>query len=195
MAPVGPKPSRQEKLLHLDAALTHVTKWRLAVDAGAHVGNWSLVMADRFERLMAFEPMASNRETWQRHLAGKTNAELFAMALGDRHCKVRMDGTGHSKHYATPDDAGDVEMVTLDSFALTDLDFLKVDCEGADTLVLRGAAETLKRCRPVVIVESAPKFELRYGLEAGAPMKFLEDLGARSVATYWYDHIFVFPEE
>ena len=45
-------------------------------------------------------------------------------------------------------------MVTLDSYPLNQLDWLKIDVEGCEDRVLRGAADTLKRCKPTVIVES-----------------------------------------
>ena len=41
------KPSRLEKLQHLDAALSYVKSFRFAIDVGAHVGNWTRVMAGR----------------------------------------------------------------------------------------------------------------------------------------------------
>jgi len=44
-------------------------------------------------------------------------------------------------------------VVPLDSLGLSRLDFLKVDTEGAELHVLRGAQETLRRCRPAVMLE------------------------------------------
>jgi FkbM family methyltransferase len=184
---------RREKLAYLEAALAHVTQFRLAVDAGAHVGKWSRAMAERFEQVMAFEPMDENRRKWLSKGGARANISLIGMALGDRAGLVRMDGEGHSQHYAVADPAGAVTMVTLDEYGLETLDFLKVDCEGADTLVLRGAAQTLLRCRPVVMVESCDKFQHRYGLKPGAPLRFLEELGAVEVECHHMDHIFVFP--
>ncbi len=48
-----------------------------------------------------------------------------------------------------------VEMVTLDSFAFPRIDILKIDVEGMEADVLEGAAETLRRCRPILYVEHA----------------------------------------
>lgn len=36
---------------------------------------------------------------------------------------------------------------------LTRLDFMKIDVEGAEIAVLRGGAETIKRCQPVIVIE------------------------------------------
>ena len=192
------KPSRQEKLRHLDAALSFVKSFRLAIDVGAHVGNWTKVMASRFERVLAFEPYPPNQERWRRNMEGVANATLVDLAVGDENSYVRLQGEKHSKHFCikVPGYGADSDgrMIKLDDYAFTDLDFLKVDTEGADALVLKGAAETIRRCRPVVIVESVPRFEARYGLPEGAPMKFLESLGAKRVWENWRDYVYVFPE-
>lgn len=188
------KPSRQEKLQHLHKALSYVKSFRLAVDVGAHVGNWTKIMAGQFERVVAFEPLPSNQERWRRQMAGIDNATLICAAVGDERVRTRLQGEKHSKHFCVKDADGDTEMLRLDDYKFSNLDFLKVDTEGADALVLRGAEQTLRRCRPVVIVESVPRFEARYGLSEGAPMLFLEQLGAVRVAEIWRDYIYVFPE-
>jgi FkbM family methyltransferase len=53
-------------------------------------------------------------------------------------------------------DAATVEIraITIDSLDLARLDLLKIDVEGMETEALTGAAASLARCRPVVIVES-----------------------------------------
>ena len=186
------KPTRQEKLAYLDRALVYVKRWNTAVDAGAHIGLWTQVMADKFARVLAFEPMPDNCETWRENMRGRENAVLYQEALGDVCGTVRMDGTGHSKHFAVIDNQGTVPMVTIDSLNLEALDFLKVDCEGADYLVLKGGEKTIKKFRPVVIVESKAKFEARYGLKPYAPVSFMKELGAKNVESHWHDHIFSF---
>lgn len=185
--------SREEKLKHLDVALSHVKTFRLAVDVGAHSGAWTLVMARRFKRVVAFEPFEANHARWEKKLEGVTNATLIKAALGDEHVQAHLQGEKHSKHFCVKDAAGDIEMQRLDDYGFIDLDFLKVDTEGADALVLKGAEQTIRRCRPVVIVESVPRFEARYGLPPSAPMLFLESLGAKRVAEMWRDYIYVFP--
>jgi FkbM family methyltransferase len=48
-----------------------------------------------------------------------------------------------------------VEVVPLDAFGFARLDILKIDVEGMEEDVLIGAAETLRRCRPILYVEHA----------------------------------------
>lgn len=46
-----------------------------------------------------------------------------------------------------------VQVLTIDSLGLRNLTHVKVDAEGFEEEVLRGAAETLRRCRPVLSLE------------------------------------------
>jgi FkbM family methyltransferase len=47
----------------------------------------------------------------------------------------------------------EVPMITIDSLQLPRVDFIKIDVEGMEVDVLEGAAETIKRCRPMLFVE------------------------------------------
>lgn len=176
----------------LSVALSHVSNWRTAFDVGAHTGRWTKVLAGKFEHVVAIEPMAINQDGWRKRLAGKPNATLIEMAAGDHVGRARMSGPDHWKfHYALPDSEGDVELTTIDFLKPKHLDFIKIDCEGGDTAVLKGAEETIKRCRPVVIVESIARLEARYGLPEGAPITFLQGLGYKLVETFWVDNILI----
>jgi FkbM family methyltransferase len=47
-----------------------------------------------------------------------------------------------------------VPMISIDSLELERVDFIKIDVEGMEMDVLKGATETLKRCAPVLLVET-----------------------------------------
>jgi len=48
---------------------------------------------------------------------------------------------------------GDIECRTLDSFGLTNLDFIKIDVDGFEVPLLNGARETLSKNNAVVNIE------------------------------------------
>jgi hypothetical protein len=77
--------------------------------------------------------------------------------------------------------AGDIEMHALDDFDLDCVDFMKVDVEGYELEVLKGAAQTLTRCRPCVVVEQKSRnLRQNFGLDGIPAVDFLRGLGAHA---------------
>lgn len=169
----------------IELALQHVRSWRRAVDAGAHVGLWAWHLAGRFRQVDAFEPVPRHRECFALNVKAE-NVALHPFALGATSGQtsfvVYPGNSGHTQ--VAVNEPGDLaaEVRPLDSFGFADLDFLKVDCEGYEHEVLRGGAETLIRCRPVLIVEQKPGNGSRYGFGDRDAVRFLEGLGAHVVA-------------
>jgi len=185
-------------------ALEFVKKRGVAVDIGAHVGLWSRVMALDFGFVHAFEPMPAHQECWLRNLRDpyeEGRAVLHRAALGESigqaTIKTRTEGSSGDTGIDPDGAAGGgvaVELRMLDELKLEELDFLKLDCEGYEVFALRGAKETLLRCRPCVIVEQKPEtgMESRYGIGETDAVKFLESLGAKRRACIQGDYILNF---
>lgn len=164
----------------LEAALSWVRQWRAAVDVGAHCGLWSMHLARRFERLHAFEPLAEHREIWARNMEGRGGL-LYPCALGAAPgtVKLRQNGESTGDTCVVAEGPGEAaEQRTLDEFDL-EVDFLKIDCEGYELEVLKGAVDTLERCRPAICVEQKIKrLQKNFGLEGRPAVDFLVRLGA-----------------
>lgn len=155
----------------------------VAIDIGAHVGLWSWMMAQDFEHVYAFEPMPLHRRCWHKNLAGMINAEMVPVALGATeapvHLRTRTQGSSGDTGI---DDFGTLcDMKMLDAYEIKHIDFLKIDCEGYELNVLKGAVETLKRCKPCIIVEQKPETGgmQKYGFEDREALSFLHKLGAK----------------
>lgn len=153
-----------------EAALTFVKQRRLAIDVGANIGLWSKNMVEDFEVLHAFEPVPKYVECWQENMLGEVNAELHQFALGAKADIVSLTNVTPNSHgdtiIAPKSDksiAVDVEMRTLDSFELRNVDFIKIDCEGYEVNVLLGGEKTIRRDRPVIIVEQKPGKAEQFG--------------------------------
>jgi hypothetical protein len=78
-------------------------------------------------------------------------------------------------------DFEEVEVGTLDAVLKANnvdrVDFIKIDVEGADELVCRGAEETLRTCLPPVFFENNSDAALRMGLKANGTAAVLAGLG------------------
>ena len=157
------------------AALSFVKNWRCAVDIGGHVGFWSRHLVKRFERVHAFEPVEAHRECFVLNVDGAT---LHPVALGAAPGMISMWTEDGSSGNSIVKGSGDIEMRTLDSYGLEDVDFIKIDCEGYELFVLQGAVETLRRCRPTICVEQKPGRMTAFGLKGAGAVTFLEEMGA-----------------
>lgn len=181
----------------LRAALAHVKQFRTAVDIGAHCGLWSMQLAKKFALVHSFEPVAAHRECFvlnlvdhmstSRQLAGiynpnelpekSDNVVMYPCALGDHEGKISIKTEPTSSGDSRVAGDGDIPMHTLDSFALTDVDFIKIDTEGYELFAIRGGEETIKRCRPVMIVEQKGHGMKYFGFRKEEGIELLESWG------------------
>lgn len=138
----------------LRAVLPYVKQWRMAVDVGAHVGLWTRMLASKFSHVTAFEPVAENFACLQQNVT-LPNVVLENAALGAAPglCAMALPPDGNSGCWRVEPDGREIELKTLDSYRLNEVDLIKVDVEGFEGEVLRGARETLQRWRPTVVLE------------------------------------------
>ncbi len=168
-------------------------------DIGAHAGQYTKLFARIAAegRVYAFEPGSYARSIlraviWLHRLR---NAAILPMALGAAAGVATLSlpvkrrgsfGFGLS-HLGPPQDRWAVvaqELVavtTLDAVAqlldLDRLDFIKADIEGWELQMLRGGAQTLRRFRPVLMIELLAEHLARAGDRLDDAFAFLDALG------------------
>lgn len=139
-------------------SLEYVKEKHVALDIGANVGLWSRDLVKQFAQVIAFEPVAMFRECLERNVIAK-NLDVRPIALGDQEGMIKMiiteGNTGHT-HVDPNSVNGDIQIIKLDSLNLPVVNYIKVDCEGFEYRVLQGAENTVKRCRPVIVIEQKP---------------------------------------
>lgn len=177
------------------AAMKFVTQRRTAIDIGGHVGLWSWQFAKDFARVVAFEPMPEHQECFKVNTAGQNNIILHPVALGEApgrvHIATRTPGSSGDTTVSPEGKGVEVPLHTLDEFELNEVDFLKVDCEGFELFVMRGGIETLKRNKPVIIIEQKPETGMAktFGIGVKDGVEFLKSLGYVERAVLSGDHI------
>jgi len=157
----------------VNAGLSLVKRFNLAIDCGAHRGVITRLLAGRFDHVVAIEPsdLASRIEG--------ENITVIQRALGDKPQRVGMADGKHNtgQRHVVPGDG--IEMITLDSLGLAP-DFIKIDVEGMEWHVLVGGEETIRRHRPVIMFEENG-LNQRYGIHDGEVGALLASWGARRV--------------
>ena len=141
----------------------------LAVDVGANIGLYTVALGGRGIRVAAIEPSARSRDSLQWAISRNrlwSSVRVFPLALSDapgcRRFTTGLDVRNHLLEKGSEECPSEwVQVETLDRLLISDpgffdrpVSFVKVDVEGADENVLRGAINVLRRDRPVVLVET-----------------------------------------
>jgi FkbM family methyltransferase len=163
------------------------------IDVGANIGFFSLLaskVVGSAGRVLAFEPDPQTRRCLDANvrLNNARNVTVHEQALSDRlemvpfHLAPR-DHTGLSSFRCLDSETGfiSVQAGPLEAFVheLAGVRLVKIDVEGAESLVLRGMDSLLRRERPDIIIEITDGFLRELGSSAAALQQQLRDLGYR----------------
>jgi FkbM family methyltransferase len=132
-----------------------------ALDIGANVGFMTAYFAKHWQKVTAFEPTPSifscleknctrnNINNMPMALSNETGTVLFAIQSRSEINQIVSSVDVLSKHWS----AIEVPAATLDSLNLTDIDMIKIDVEGHELNVLKGAEQTIRNQRPLIAIE------------------------------------------
>ena len=174
------------------------------VDVGAHLGEFALRAArltGTKGMVYAFEPQPEIVAFLEHNIQinSCTNVKAEKVALGENDGQVEFEITREpsTSSLAASQPRGTISRIvvetrSLDSFLQevkqTRVDFMKVDVEGAEFLVFRGAENLLSQPAddaPVILFEYAPDNYQRFGFESEEVLQWLESKGYK---------LFIIPE-
>lgn len=148
---------REEKEVEFVCSL--VKAGDVVVDVGANIGMLTVPLAKLGAKVFAFEPQPQMYELLRENVEQNgLEVQTNQYALGA--------AAGHAAlppiDYDAPDNFGGVPLLpgdgiivgTLDSMNLLHCKLIKIDVEGMEAEVLKGAKETIKRCYPLLYVEN-----------------------------------------
>jgi len=134
----------------------------IVVDVGAHMGFFTLKVARKVRKVMAVEPDPTNFKFLELNIRLnklRDKVVLCNLALGERDGQIYLDrsgyGFGRSK-VTTKRTDWLIEMRSVDSFVeemgVDKVDLIKIDTEGSEVEILRGAGKTLQRYKPDLLI-------------------------------------------
>ncbi len=152
---------------YADAALRRLRRWTahdVVFDVGANDGRTILRVRDQLcrPRIYAFEPVASTYRTLVQRTSGMDKVRTFQVALGAAAGRADMYlNPSHAMNSllpgwtAEPRGTESVEVTTLDRVMADEgvdfIHFLKIDTEGHDLEVLKGARQALQSSRVALL--------------------------------------------
>ena len=134
-----------------DLAVRRCNKLDLAIQAGGCVGAWPRYLRTIFSKVYTLEPSAENYELMLKNL-GDLDIVKFHAALSDKvgRCGLKVNPANCGDDQTTAGD--EVDTLTIDSLKV-EPNLIYLDIQGDEYFALKGAAETLERCSPIVAVE------------------------------------------
>lgn len=161
-------------------------KTDLVIQAGGNVGVWPRWLKDKFTRVLTFEPSKENYDLMVENLSiSKVQVEMFHAALGEKAGKCGVKLNPHNCGDDQTIEGKDVPVIAIDDLSV-DPDLIYLDIQGDELPALRGAAQTILRCYPVIALEVDGSCMRRHG----DPRPYLKSLGYEVVDRAHQDEIF-----
>jgi len=140
------------------------------LDVGANFGYYSIRLASELGpncQVHAFEPnpVTHNRLLKHIHWNGferivKVHKVAVSDFIGQAHMVERADNSGASRIGLQGEQGIVIDVTTLDKFAdaenLKQVDFIKIDVEGYEEHLLKGASQMIDRFKPIILIELWP---------------------------------------
>lgn len=173
-----------------DLAIEHILGLKkVCVQAGGNVGVWASYLAKTFEKVWTFEPDFENYHCLLKNIP--PNVVHFFAGLGHKQSLIGLDRTpDNCGAHQTILAGGNIPLMTIDDLDLEHCDLICLDIEGMEPLALEGAKETIKRFKPVLMIEDKD-ISRRYGFRRGWTER--EILGYR-VAGHAHNDVILVPE-
>ena len=136
------------------------------VDVGAHIGFHSIAMSHAISRNQKVFAIEGNKETFKllcQNTAHNPNIVTINKYLSNKRDKkyyetIEKDNLGASGLADIKDEAVDskpiVSTSTLDDLSLENICLIKIDAEGFDSRIVRGARQLIETQKPIIIAEA-----------------------------------------
>lgn len=145
---------------------------KVILDVGSHIGTHSMIYSSLLNcKIMAFEPQKNMYDLLEKNVDSKCIP--YHVAVGHKNMLTSLssylyDGYDCFIEYNTAKmlnyggiglglNGEEIGMITIDSLKLDQCDYIKIDVEGAEILVLMGAKKTIQKYKPVIWFEQTDK--------------------------------------
>lgn len=170
----------------------YIPNKRVAIDAGCHYGFFTKFLSETFESVHAFDFANDIYECFKTNMEkfdcrnvikhpyglGKTEKDVATNDWSERHGRRgqlgnHIDPNGQGKNY---------KIKALDSLKIDDVDLMMIDTEGYELNVLKGAEQTIKKYKPVLVLEFHNRnLTSKFGYSLHDLKEYVESIGYYSI--------------
>lgn len=168
---------------------THCTQRRTVIQAGGNVGFYVRPYAELFERVITFEPDRLNFQCLTLNVENENVIKVQACLGHERNAVSLITSRKNIGAYHVGGNSGLIPTLLIDDFNVQDCDLIHLDIEGFELFALKGAVETIRRCRPVIALEWMNHGE-KYGAPDSAIVEFLQSLNYVFCGDVYHDKVF-----
>ena len=144
--------SDREKFQYFEPFLALKKENEVFIDVGGFDGYTSLEFIKNcpdYKAIYFFEPEEKNMLIARNNLAGHPNVHFIQKGLSDNKATVGFSAGG-SISAITEEGDYEIEVDLLDQMVSEKVSFIKMDVEGAESLAIEGAKETIRRDQPTM---------------------------------------------
>ncbi len=175
----------------VEVAKQYITEGSTVLDVGANFGQMTLFFSQfvgEKGRVISFEADNFSFSVLEKNIAANSRTNIMPI------CKAVYDKTGEEMFYPVPDfkrfssygsygldpnakQGRKVESLAIDSLNIqSPISFMKVDVQGSDLFVLRGAVETIRRHQMPILFEYEEQFQAEFKTSWNDYLKLIESI-------------------
>lgn len=192
--------------VQIDVVKRYIEKYpgrnRVMVDIGAHIGTTMLPYSRIFSSVYGFEPNKESYELCVKNIKhnNSTNCFIENVAISNKRTTgipVQHSYCNTGCFYFKEDNTSENTIATKildEDTRMIDVDFIKIDTEGAEYYVILGALTIIKTYKPLIQAEMNGLSERNFGIPQTMLLDFMNQLGYSNIhgTDFFYHKDYIF---
>lgn len=165
---------------------------RNCIDIGSHVGFWAKDFCKEFNHVYCFEPIEEVRECFKENVKD-TNYTIYPHALGNTNGTVKLHWNENETGNTYVSDTGnrEIEIKRLDDIEdMKDIDYIKMDAEGYELEILKGATQLIEQQMPFIHLEIKQKILDKQNIDQQSIENWLSSIGYVKIIKVKSEHLY-----